>query len=880
MRATTLKASPAALGGLIAYYAGLATDQARRDGVARGPIDYYLDPAEPPGRWWGGGCAALSLGDEVRAEQLEALLVARHPGTGARLGRGFGTKSARAFDATFSAPKSVSVLWALSTDPFIRAEVLAAHDTAVMAALEWFEQHGAVTRRGTNGVDQVDTQGVVVAVFRQHTSRCADPHLHTHAIVVAKVQDPSGKWLSLDARFLKRQQRSIGWIYATALRAELSARLGLSWGPLTEGHRDVEGIPAPVLEEFSQRSEQVEARLAESVADWVEGHDGAEPDPRTLYRLERQAVLDSRPDKEPIGDAEALRASWCRRAAELGVEALELPAGQAILPGTASIDREAIVARALAQVAAQSSTWLAADLAREIATLVPADATASAAEVVALVDELAEDAAGRCVELHRPAPAGTACRRDGRPLSEHVVDRQLTTPAVWDQEARLLAWAGAAAGPHIAGPQDGDAQAEVARAVAGTQRLVLVVGPAGAGKTTALGQAAHLLADQARPALGLAPSGKAADVLAHETGWPATTLAKLLHEHARPGGPRPGWRLPAGTTVVLDEAAMASTEDLDALVGLVQRHGWRLVCVGDPAQLPAVGRGGMFALWCERLPAHHLEEVRRFADDWQAGASLALRRGEPAGPAAYAAHHRLRTVHPALVADRVARQFERLAARGASVAVTCASAGTARAINVEIQRRRNPRQQGASVALADGSRAFVGDRVATRRNVPLVTDTGSAVRNRQSWTVTEVGEDGSVVLAHPARGSMRLPAAYVARHVELGWAVTGYGTQGMTTDHAIAVVEPSSTRAGVYVALTRGRNRNLAWIVDRTGLADAEEALAAAIARPPNAMAAHAMAARLGGTPPEPVLEEDAARRMARRLDQLAVGQPGRSLSR
>ncbi len=142
MRATTLKASPAALDGLIAYYAGLAEDQAHRDGVARGPIDYYLDPVEPPGRWWGRGCAALGLGDEVRAGQVEALLTARHPGTGARLGRGFGAKSARAFDATFSAPKSVSVLWALSSDPFVRAEVLAAHDAAVVAAVDWFEHHG------------------------------------------------------------------------------------------------------------------------------------------------------------------------------------------------------------------------------------------------------------------------------------------------------------------------------------------------------------------------------------------------------------------------------------------------------------------------------------------------------------------------------------------------------------------------------------------------------------------------------------------------------------------------------------------------------------------------------------------------------------------
>ena len=418
-------------------------------------------------------------------------------------------------------------------------------------------------------------------------------------------------------------------------------------------------------------------------------------------------------------------------------------------------------------------------------------------------------------------------------------------------------------------------------AVGGDRGLVLVIGPAGAGKTSALGQAARLLAEQNRPALGLAPSGKAADVLASETGWPTTTLAKLLYEHARPDGPVPAWRLPAGTTVVLDEAGMASTADLDALVALMQRRRWRLVCVGDPAQLPAVGRGGMFALWCERLPTHRLEEVRRFADGWQAEASLALRRGDAAAASAYAAHHRLQTVHPALMADGVARQFERLAAGGRTVAITTASAGTARAVNVEIQRRRDPRRRGASVTLADGARAFAGDRVATRRNVALVTDTGVPVRNRQTWTVSEVREDGSLLVADGGRGSVRLPGDYAARHVELGWAVTDYGSQGVTTDHAIAVVEASSTRAGIYVAMTRGRNRNLAWIVDRTGLVDAEEALAAAIARPPNALSAHAVAARLGGVPPEGGMEEEAAGRMARQLAQLPVERPpARSLSR
>ena len=177
----------------------------------------------------------------------------------------------------------------------------------------------------------------------------------------------------------------------------------------------------------------------------------------------------------------------------------------------------------------------------------------------------------------------------------------------------------------------------------------------------------------------------------------------------------------------------------------------------------------MFAHWCETLPAHHLEEVRRFEDDWQGAASLALRRGDASAAAAYGAHDRLDTVHPALVADRVSRQHERITARGQSVAITTASATTARAINVEIQRRRNPRRAGALAALADGTRAFVGDKVATRRNhAGLVTDTGSPVRNRQSWTVEHVAEDGSLTVVHPKRGRIKLPARYVGRHVE--WA--------------------------------------------------------------------------------------------------------------
>lgn len=146
----------------------------------------YLDPGAPGalGSGWlrhrdtrsagplvGHGVWLRRHGRRGEPEQLERMLEARHPLDGRLLGRGFAESSARAYDAIFSAPKSVSLLWALSPDENVRAEVVAAHDAAVEATLGWLEQHGGATRRGEDGGHQVDAQGLTVALFRQHTSR-------------------------------------------------------------------------------------------------------------------------------------------------------------------------------------------------------------------------------------------------------------------------------------------------------------------------------------------------------------------------------------------------------------------------------------------------------------------------------------------------------------------------------------------------------------------------------------------------------------------------------------------------------------------------------------------------------------------------------------
>ena len=855
---------------LVAYYEGLARDQLDRDGPGRGPVDYYLDPDEPPGRWCGFGCREVGLQGEVQPGQLRALLGGRHPVTGEVLGRRFGDSSARAFDATFSAAKSVSVLWALADDPRVRAEVTAAHDSAVEAALSWLERHGAVTRRGRDGVDQADTRGLVVALFRQHTSRTADPQLHTHAVIWSKVQDPTGRWLALDARFLKYQQRSIGWVYDAALRAELTARLGVTWRPVVDGHADIACIADQLLAEFSRRSTQVDDKLRELITRWIGEHDGADPDPRTIARLERRAVLASRPGKQAGLDAGLLRAEWRRRAAALGFEALSVPSTARRLPGMDRVNREAVIATAIHRVSQHGATWLRADLAREIATLSPYVAppppaswskSSTSSPLKRQID------ASNCT--HPPADRSPFVSTVGPSASTSQTGVSLRRPP---STRRRHCWSGPAGTPAWPAPQHGRTHKPLppAPSPAPTGSCWWSALPAPARPPCSDPAIAQLRARQ-RPVVGLAPSGKAADVLARETGCSATTLASFLQRHTRPAGTA---GLPPGTTIVVDEAGMAATDDLAGLVRLANTRFWRLVCVGDPDQLPAVGRGGMFAHWCDALPAHRLDHVHRFAEPWQAVASLQLRRGDPAAADAYAARQRLEIIHPALLPARVAHLHETVERRGESLSVTCTSTATARAVNLEIQRRRHRRSAGPAVDLADGTQALIGDLVATRHNAPFVSDTGAAVRNRYTWTVTAIGADGALTVRDPDRGTVALPASYAARHVELGWAVTGYGSQGITTDHALCVVEPGSRRAAIYVGITRGRRHNRALIVDPTGLAEPHDAFAAAVSQPANVLTAHAVRDQLfraaGVDPPEIELAREPPHRQL-------VPAPGRS---
>ncbi len=157
---------------------------------------YYLDADEPRGRWLGRGATEFGLDGELVDEQFLALMAGMDPRQPEReLGRPYTQRSVVGFDATASAPKSVSVLWALG-DEHTRSEVLAAHDAAVTAMVEWVEDHAHTRFRIKGEVAVVDAEGIIAAAFRQHTSRTLDPQLHTHVVIANRVISPDGRWLA------------------------------------------------------------------------------------------------------------------------------------------------------------------------------------------------------------------------------------------------------------------------------------------------------------------------------------------------------------------------------------------------------------------------------------------------------------------------------------------------------------------------------------------------------------------------------------------------------------------------------------------------------------------------------------------------------------
>ncbi len=231
-------------------------------------------------------------------------------------------------------------------------------------------------------------------------------------------------------RGLKIDQRTLSAIYHAGLRAGLTQRLGVRWEPPVNGIAEIVDVPEVVLVEFSARTTAVEHRYEVKLDRFVEDM-GREPTRRERWRLEREAVIDSRPTKPEAVNAEALHHGWIGQVRALGIDPADIVDTAVGRVRARRLDDRLgpeVCGVAIGVLEANQSTWRPAELSREIAAAIPTDIAAEAAEISAFIEHWTDVAVTQlCVDISRPVPAGVGLRRDGRPVTEAVTDRALTT---------------------------------------------------------------------------------------------------------------------------------------------------------------------------------------------------------------------------------------------------------------------------------------------------------------------------------------------------------------------------------------------------------------------------------------------------------------------
>jgi conjugative relaxase-like TrwC/TraI family protein len=752
------------------------------------------------------------------------------------------TQTVAGYDLTFSPVKSVSALWAVA-DPHLAAEIERAHQAAVQDALNFIERHALFTRRGRNGVRQVNVTGLVAAAFTHRDSRAGDPDLHTHVAVANKVQTLDGRWLSIDGRVLFKATVAASETYNTALEHHLRDRLGVRFvdRPDTDQGkrpvREIVGVDPALNQRWSTRRALINDRQGELAGRFQRDH-GRPPTPVEALQLAQQATLETRDAKhEPRSLAEQ-RAAWHAQAAETfgGPDAVQAMITQALNPSVApslqvDVDWVAVtVEKVLSAVEERRSTWqswhVRAEAQRHVrAAQVPSDKVDQLVELL-----VAEVLQTRSISLTRPddgisEPA--ALRRvDGSSVYTVAGSELFTSARILAAEQRLVTTAGRSDGrildagtvelALLESAANGNAldagQAALVRSMCTSgARLQLAIAPAGAGKTTAMRTLARAWTDSGGQVVGLAPSAAGAAQLRDAIGATGETLAKLNWsiDHAD----LPDWadRIGRSTLVIIDEAGMADTISLDTAVQFIICRGGSVRLVGDDQQLAAIGAGGVLRDIQASHSAVRLSELHRFTDPAEAAATLALRDGRPEALGFYLDRGRVHVGGPTTTIDSVFDAWQKDRCHGLDAIMLAPTRELVSGLNHRAQNHRLAgTTRGQQVDLADGNQASVGDLIITRRNDRRLRVTAADwVKNGDRWTVLNLTSAGGLKVRHARSGRMvTLPNDYVRTATELGYATTVHTAQGVTADAMHGLVTGEECRQELYTMLTRGRAAN------------------------------------------------------------------------
>jgi len=821
--------------------------------------DYYLRGGTATGRWHGSGAVEQGLKGTVSAEGLARLFDGQHPVTGEQLGRQLRKDGVAAWDLTFSADKSVSLLWAFGDDE-VRRHVVEAFEESTAEAVAYLESVASSTR-GASRTPVVDgegkpilgddgrqrhrietwpirTTGYVSAWFTEFTSRADDPQLHTHVVVGNRVKGVDGLWRAIDGRLLYRHKLAAGYLHEAELRHRLTERLGVRWQPVRKGVADIEGFTREQIMAFSKRRQAIE--------EWRDSHGYAD-----TAAANEIATLATRSPKQdhPI---DSLMPVWLERGAEIGVTSESVAAvlgrsREVTVPDPDPIHDRMASAEGLT---AQASTFGRGDAIKAAAEALPeggrrsdvealADTFLGRSDVVpilpihptsdALVDlpiELDPAELDRLLELVNSTRPPTMRRSNGDIFPGLVNERRYTTTELLAIEQRIIdraqngvaadRWAAhetkveaaLAAHPDLTNGQ----RAMVHQFTGSGNTIDIGVGPAGTGKTTVMTIIGELATETETPVVGTALAARAAAGFESATGIPSTTITRFLWETKTAGG------LPTGAIIVVDEAGMVGSRQLAEVSDLAEAANGKLILIGDHHQLSEIDAGGLFAALTARLPAVELTENVRQDQVWERTALADLRHGSISR--AVAMYDRRGLINVAATTDDTIAQavdawYSDVQDAGDPADVLLIGHRNTTVDQLNQRARALVAQSGLLHGpLVSGCDRFfqAGDRAVCLKNRSRL-----GVLNGDLATVTAVDTERRTITLKLDRNdkTVTVPHWYIDEgNLDWGYALTGHKAQGTTARRAHTVAGDGVDREWLYVTMSRGREANTIYLTD------------------------------------------------------------------
>jgi conjugative relaxase-like TrwC/TraI family protein len=575
--------------------------------------DYYSQGSDKtPSLWLGGAAAELGLEGPVDREDHIKTLQALDPKTGEKLVSTSGEARRYGWDLTFSAPKSVSIAWAVGSEE-VKKGIEAAQTRAVEKVFSHIEETFALARRGSSEKDTIvfEKAKLIAAAFLHGSSREQDPQLHTHLMLQNLLVREDGTFGTLEPKELFEWKMSLGALY----RAELSKEIKeMGFGIEADGeYFRIAGIPKDLEEEFSKRRAQIEKSLEQS------GFSGA--------KASEMAALDTRKGKEII-DHTVLEQTWEERAKAHGVTRESIEKLQ-----TESQKNQVFVGLddIFKKMTSMESIFQEKDLVKAVAVEMSHQGK-GLDEVKEAVKELLADkdlvklhgkdgktyyTTKEIIKLEREILSNA---RKGKSDTSHVLSKEIIDQAISRRELEQ-------------GFKFSPEQTKAIHHLTETAGAIQIVqGHAGAGKSTALVPVRYAYESAGYEVIGCALQGKTAKLMQEETGIKATTIAKLLIDlegfTKDDGSFSPPTRfLSEKSVIIVDEAMMMDTRTFSRLQTLAAKAGSKLELVGDVAQVPPVAAGHPVKAIMKEIPFVELTENRRQKTAWQNAASREIREG-------------------------------------------------------------------------------------------------------------------------------------------------------------------------------------------------------------------------------------------------------------